>query len=234
MKTLLSRSLSYHLLPGKPYPGFQDGALHDRAFQFWHRFWTKVLSDNGTDLKPNPDEFLRQDVIGVLEHRGETVALHAHSYFDLGAAGPKEHSYFRRFYTEAYLSALRDRGAEQVLSMEMYSVLPEWRTPSVGVSLAAVMIGLGVKLAQAWNLDASIGVARVDAGVDRLVQEQGAVVLGEDVQLFNTPCKQIAFFREAMRPHPREKVAELVNHFWNQRTDTTGRIAPQERLREAA
>ncbi len=234
MKTLLSRTLSYHQLPGKPFPGFTDGVRHDRAYRFWLEFWTGVLADNGTGLKPNPDEFLRQDVVGVLEHRGEIVALHAHSYFDLAAAGPREHSYFRRFYTQDYLAALNRAGASKVLSMEMYSVLPKWRTPSVGVSLAAVMIGLGVKLAQRWKLDASIGVARVDAGVDRLVQEQGAIILGEDVQLFNTPCKQIAFLKGAMRPHPREKVAELVNHFWNHRTDTTGLSALGERLREAA
>jgi hypothetical protein len=221
MKNLLARSLRYFQIPGSPFLGFSEKDLHDRAYQFWTDFWKGVLQANGTDKKPNPDDFLRQHVVGVIEHRGAVVALHAHSFFDLSHLGPREHSYFSRFYTKEYLEALAAQNVHRVMSMEMYSVLPKWRSPQLGVSLASVMIALGIKLAQSWNVDAAIGVARVDAGVDKLVQEQGAVVLGPEIQIYNTPCKQIAFFPPAMRAHHKPEVSELVDHFWKNRTDVT-------------
>lgn len=233
MKSLLARSLRYFQVPGTPLPGYTETALHDRTYRFWSDFWTNVLKANRTDKKPNPDDFLRQTVVGALEHQGEIVALHAHSYFDTSHLAPREHSYFSRFFTEDYLRTLHGEGATRLLSMEMYSVVKAWRSPKLGVSLASVMIGLGVKLAQDWQVDAAVGIARVDAGIDKLVQEQGAVVLGETRQIYNTPCKQIAFFPNAMRPHPKAEVNDLVETFWKNRTDTT-RLAVHSGLKKAA
>ncbi len=233
MSSLLTRSLKYFQVPGTPPPGYRQTELHDRAYRFWLDFWTQVLKKNRTDKAPNPDDFLRQTVVGFLESQGEIVALHAHSFFDTGCVGTRAHSYFSRYFSDDYLKSLHAQGANTLLSMELYSVLKAWRSPKIGVSLASVMIGLGVKLAQEWNVDAAVGIARVDVGVDRLVQEQGAVVVGDVRRIYNTPCKQIAFFPQAMRPHPSADVSHLVEAFWNQRTDTT-RIVVEPGLKQAA
>lgn len=233
MVTLLHRSLRYYQLPGKPPFDYPQRDLHDRVYAFWKDFWTRVYKANGTDQKPKPDDFLRQNYVGVIEHAGNLVALHAHSFYNLACAGSWEHSYFTGYFTETYLAYLRERGLNRVMSMELYSVSPDWRTAKLGVSLAAVMIGLGLKLARDRKVDAAVGVARSDVGVDHLVQEQGARIVGEDIRLYNTPCKQILFHADSMHPHPDEKVRGLVDHFWKNRietlkpTDGSGRDLPK-------
>ena len=104
MSTLPARSLEYRLLPGKPPFGFSQPELHDKVFLFWKRFWNQVLERNGSAHKPNPDDFFRQDYIGVLLSEGKIVALHAHSFFDLSLQVTRHHSYFTRYFTPKALS----------------------------------------------------------------------------------------------------------------------------------
>lgn len=227
MNDIKARSLRYSQLPGTPYPGFALGGLHDRTFQFWMDFWTQLFRSNGSSALPNPDDFLRQEAIGVLEHDGEIVGLHGHGYFDLSLAAPRKSSYFARYFGEAFYETLRRRGAERVLSMETYALRPEWRQQALGVSLASVMIGLSLRVAEAWRVDASVGIARIDIGVHRFVQAQGGVFAGPEVQVYNTPCRPVAIFAADVRPHPKAAVNSLVERFWRNRVDALPPMAPK-------
>lgn len=73
MDAILARSLTYTQLPGTPYAGFLYRELHDRAFHFWMDFWANVFRNNGSDAKPNPDDFLRQQAI---ENLAQSRELH--------------------------------------------------------------------------------------------------------------------------------------------------------------
>lgn len=221
MSSLLVRSLTYHLLPGNPGLDFPRADLHDQVYAFWKRFWVAQLEANGTRTKPHPDDFLRQDRVGVLVRGDEIVALHAHTFFDLRRLSAREHSYFSRYYTEKFFTELKERGAHRVMTIENFSLLPAWRSREVGVSLAAVMAGLGLEIAREADVDAAIAVARCDIGVDKIGKDQGAIALDTGLTFHNTPCELVAFFRDKMHPHADENVRKLVAHFWKNRVVTT-------------
>jgi hypothetical protein len=215
---LLAHSLEYHLVPGNL--GIADPSnadLYNRAFAFWKGFWSEVFRTNGTSDQPNPDDFLRQHYLGIFEHRGQPVAMHAHSIFDLRQLAAREHSYLSGYFTEGFFEALVSRGASRVLSTESYSVAPEWRAPKLGVSLAAVMVGLGLKLAQSEGVDASIAVARSDNGGAQMGRSQGWITLDSGLRAHNTPVELMACFPDLMHPHSDDRVAKLVEYFWKKR-----------------
>lgn len=221
MSTLLSHSLNYYETIGNPTRLAGHEGFHDRVYAFWKSFWISVLKQNETSHTPNPDNFYRQDYIGVFMHGDRIIAMHSHSFFDLRFLASREHSYFTDFFTHEYLASLVANGVHRVISMEMYSVDPEWRSSKLGVSLAAVMMGLGLKLAAESQVDGAVGIARMDLGVDRLVEKQGAVPLGSERMIYNTLCRQIFFHSKAIRPHPDEKVRSLTDFFWSNRIQAT-------------
>ncbi len=217
MKSILTRSFKYYEVSGNSFFATAELDLNNRIYRFWKDFWIAVLKNNGTSHEPDPDDYVRQDYIGAIEHGDEFVALHAHSFFDLRHLAPRDHSYFKRYYSLDFIERLTKEGNPRVMSMELYSVRPEWRTSRVGVSLASVMIALGLRLARECGAHAAIGIARKDVGMDKLVFEQGAVPFGETVDIHNTPCTPIVFRSEAMREHPDPNVRLLTKQFWKNR-----------------
>jgi hypothetical protein len=179
------------------------------------------LERNGSEHQPNPDDFIRQDTIGALICDGKVVALHAHSFFDLGLRATTHHSYFSRYFTRKAFRALMKRGSRCVMTMEQFSVDPGWRTPRLGVSMAAVMSGLAMKIAALRPVDTILAVARADIGVARIGWQQGGTSLDSGVMIHNTPCELLAFSPSSMTLPDGETVKELIEVFWNKRIDLT-------------
>lgn len=225
MATTLKKSLSYVVLRGKPQ-GTEKG-WHDRAYLFWKRFWTQVLRENGTTETVRADEFLRQDRVTCLAFGDRIVAMHAYTFFDLRYLATRDHAYFKR-YTEKFFRELERRGVSRVMTMEFFSVEPEWRGSRVGVSLASVLAGLGLKIAREEGVQATISIARTDIGAAKIGHEYGAVSLDTGVNVFNTPCDLVAFFPELIHDHADPVVNDLVSHFWRERVDLT-LAAPRKR-----
>jgi hypothetical protein len=220
MPSLLVRALKYCLLPGRPSPT-QRASLHDESFRFWRDFWTGVLRANETPDKLDEGEFRRIDRIAVLLHGERPIGLIGHTFFDLKYLSEREHSYFKHRYNEAFMRELEKRGATRIMTEEYLAVAPDWRKSRLDVSLASVLIGLGLKLAQAEQVQAVVTVPREDISMDKRTMEQGAVRVQSGLDIYNTPCSLVAFFPETICPAPDEKVNELIAYFWKNRIDTT-------------
>lgn len=218
MGALLKKSLSYVILPGRPPLDFAHRQWHDRAFRFWKTFWTEILKENRTAEHVRVADFFRQDCVTLLVHDEEVIAMHTYTFFDLTLAGTKEHEYFER-YSQKFLQDLRRRRVSRVMTMEFFSVARQWRGSQVGVSLASVLAGLGLRIAKEAGVDATISVARADIGAAKIGHDFGAVSLDTKVMVYNTPCDLVAFLPEKLHPHPDPVVNDLVDHFWRVRLD---------------
>lgn len=214
-------SIHFTLMPGKPGPGFESHSLYNQAYGFWKDFWNSVYHENGTDHVVRPDDFLRQDWISVLSQDGRIIGLHTYTLFDLKLLAAREHSYFARGYTDKFMDALKERNVNYVMTLEFFSMGKGWRAPKLGLSLAAVLAGLGItKVSRELGVDAIISVIRSDIGVDRMAREFGAISLDSNVPVHGTPCELMAFLSRDIRSHSDPRVNELVDDFWNRRTAT--------------
>jgi hypothetical protein len=236
MRSLLERALKYYLLPGRPPIGFSHQPLYDEAYRFWKRFWTDVLSKNGTSEKLNGDDFRRQDCIAVLVHQERIVALMGYTFFDLGSAADREHSYFRHFYTPKAIAALEALHVRRVMTVEYFSVDPEWRAGRLGVSLGAVMGELALRFAASQGVDAALGVVRSDNGVAYLARQLGGAMLDENIRIYETPCDLAAFLPANVRRFPSPQINRLTDQFWQNRIDIRSLVPRQSpnRRKEAA
>jgi len=179
----------------------------------------------------NSEDFSRQAYIGAFFAERRVIALHAHSFFDLSFASNREHSYFSRYFTPKAWEGLRQRQSRKVMTMEQFSVDPEWRFSQQGVSLAAVMSGLAMKIATAHPIDTILAVARADVGIAQLGWSQGAVSLDSGVRLHNTPCELLAFNPQTMQLPPGEEVRNLISNFWKKRIDLCSEPKREPKLR---
>lgn len=220
MKSLLERSLQLYLLPGRPEEGFTLTEWHNRAFEFWKERWTHAFRAMGAP-DPNLDNFLRQNCVLVVARGEQVVALHAYTIFDLSLTAHRQHSYFTKHCTAKTLAQLDERSVRRVMSMEYLCVDPEWRTSKVGVQMAAVISEIGMQYAKAQNVDAILGVARAEKGIDTLAQEFGARIFDEHPNLYNERFAVIGFFREDPKPFPRDDERHLAHALWSKRVDAT-------------
>lgn len=233
MDTLLTRALKYQTFQGKMFGASADAlGFHNSIYGFWKEFWTDVFRGNASSDLPKPDDFLRQDHIGIFMHQNRPVALHSHTFYDLRQRSAVEGSFLSHCFSDRFFNQLIERGVHQVMTVESFVVVPRFRAPNLGVSIAAVMLGLGLKLAEAAGVDASIAAARSDIGVDRLAGDQGAVALETGVPIHNTPCSLMAFFRNQVHSHVDKNVNLLIEYFWKNRIQVGGQTT--EKVEEIA
>jgi hypothetical protein len=214
--------LVYVVLPGKPPASYQYIELYNHVFRFWKAFWSKVLTDVGADHGARADDFQRQELVCALLHGRDVVGLHTHTFFDLAQDPAREHSYFERLFTPAYIAALRDRRVRSVMTLEYLSVLPGWQSTSLGVSLSRALVALALRQAQLFSVEAAVAAPRCDLSVDRLAAELGAErVLPEDGLVHGRPTARMAFFPGQFRDPRDPRVQRLVESLWSMRFDFT-------------
>ena len=211
--------LKYFLIPGRPKVGSPAMEIHNIAFEFWRNFWTDVFKKNGVADHPSADDFLRQDLISVILHENKVVSLHLYSFFDLALKATNEHSYFKDSYTEKAMQGMSTQGARHVMSMEYFSVAPEWQKKSIGLSIALTMLSLGIRIFTRSQADMLLGVSRVDVGVAKLSYEIGGLPLDQGLILHGTPCDIVGCPRGLERFPRGEAENRLGETLWNQRLE---------------
>jgi hypothetical protein len=227
MGTSSLESLEYRVVSGKPSPE-TDPALHDAVYTFWKQFWSEVYRSVGESGDLSPDDFARQDRIAVFLHEGKVVALHAYTLFDLRFRAQRECSYFARHFADVALRKLEQLGARRVMSMEYIAVSPEWRSKQLGVSLASVIVGLGLRLAETLGVDASISSARMDVGADKICDAFGSTTLAK-ITAHQRPTALVAFLQGRWHEHGDPEVRRWVSYFWERRRDVASPAVPTRR-----
>ena len=227
-------TLQHWLIPAKPRVGSPTVALCNKSYLFWKDFWLRIFQENGTNDTPNPDEFFRQDWLSVITRgkRGTVIALHTYTLFNLEQIAAREHSYVTGHFTQRYMDELQARGCRSAMTMEYFAVASEWRSGQLGVPLASVLLGLGLNVARSLEIDVIMGIARTDVGVDKMTHKFGAITVDKGLQLHNTPCDLVAFFRENFQEHRDPQVREFTSTLWKNCLNFTS--PKQRKIKNAA
>lgn len=218
--------LSFHLLHGKPEDA-EQAALNDRVYRFWKTFWNGVYRSVGGSNEVVADDFVRQDYISTYLDGDDVVALHAYTFLDVRFLAQREHSYFTQNFTEAGLRAVQKLGLQKIMTMEYFSVAPQWRSRELGMSLASIVCGVGMRFAQSLGVDGVVGSARADVGVDKIGKAFGAETVHR-ITAHNRPTDLMIVPCGNMREHPNPEITRWVRYFYNslvQRPSTPGFVA---------
>lgn len=211
--------LRYILLPGKCRPSFNRTDLYNKTYLYWKEFWTEVLRSLHSVQSMTGDDFLRQDVIGVVVSGEEIVGMHLYNFFCFDYEAHRDHSYLKTNYPEPFFESLQEFNAQYVMSMEYLTVSPSWRKSITGYSMANVLVGLGLNVLKDKGADAFIAVARNDLKISQLGFEFGARSVIANIIKHNVSCDLLTGLSNEVRPAKDEKVRSIVNQLWESRQD---------------
>lgn len=221
--------LKYFILPGKPPVDFRHRSLHKETYKFWKSFWTAALER--VEARPTllrSDDFFRQEFIAVFLHCDQVIGLQAYTRFHLDDDATRNHSYFRKYFEEADWNRLNDLHLNHVMTMEYFSIDPEWRASRLKVSLGFVMAMLGLRLARAVDVEGVLTAARVEVSAANMAYELGATTLRGGLQIFGKATDLVYWTIDAIRPSRHIYENELAELFWSQRIDTTNLLPQNE------
>jgi hypothetical protein len=211
------KDFSYLILTGKSAFHPEETDLRNRVFRAWFELWDQTYKAAGSDYTLTSDEFVRQNLVTVILDRDKIAALHLYSFFDLQSQSDLQTKYFH-FFTDSYLSQLREKNVRSVMSMEFLSVMPEYRKSRIGLSLGSVIIQLGSYVFAEAQADAIVAPARLDLGVDRMAHDIGFVSLEKNTHQRGFQCDLIACFQGQQKPSENFMVHRMAQNLWKTRT----------------
>jgi hypothetical protein len=213
-----NKSLKLFLLLPKVNSNDQVLNLHNNVYDLWSEIWTGEFSRIGSELKP--DHFLRQDIIPVIANEDEVVAMHLYTIFNLRAHCALRNPYFTGFKSES-VDYFKKHKMNKVMSMEYLTVNPKWRKSLSGIPFGEIMIGIATKIMGAQSIDACIGTARTDIGIEKMVAKYGGYIVEPGIRRYNLETALIAIPKNSYTAHPENEVADLIDTLWAERTDCT-------------
>lgn len=189
--------MEFTILPGKN-PPIEMLELYDRSFEFWFQNWTDVYKRLDPFYKLSPNEFFRQDYVGVIHESENPLAVHLYSIFDLRSDSIAKHDYLSENFSASFLETLRHKEVFRVMSFEAMMVDPNYRKRSSGKSLAPLLFSQGIQFIQSLdNVDAMIAPARSDVGVAQLAQSGGCEVY-ETRDLHGVPVSLVCGLKQSL------------------------------------
>lgn len=215
--------LRYHVLPAKRLAGSSFAQLHDNVFNFFVRRWTEAFSeieDQGTPASGWEDHFLKQDIVTAITYKGEVVAAHLYTVYDLSAASTKKSEYFSFFSSEA-MKAWEGMGVRNVTSMEYLCVDAKFKKNQLGLSLGKIILGLGAYMTEEKGLDAAIGTPLVGNKVDLMMENVGGHLLEKDINKYGFAVDLWSIPTKPCLKNKDPKYDVSMKHLWNHREDFT-------------
>lgn len=207
------QNLQYHLLPGRCPAGFRGTEFHNQVFHYWKNFWDGVLKDlDGTQA--NVADFDRQSLIAAITAPGgQIVAIHLYTFFNAHSEAFKTHPYVKNSFEDDYVDWIIKNKLEAPMTMEYLTINPAFRKKEVGVSMAYVLMGLGMKLMESLNASAAIGPCRQDVKVDKIAFDYGAIGLEPRI-MHNVPVVSVAIPAKNHPPCPFPEERALIDRMW--------------------
>ena len=189
--------MKYILLPGKnPYP--EDVLFHQIAYHFWYNHWFAFFKKHDPKYILNPDDFFRQDFIGLLADETTPIAIHLYSIFDITLSYQLNHSYLNYNFSPQFFNALISMNVRRAMTFEALLINPLFRKTETGRSIAPLLFAQGIQLLKSINnVEAMIAPARSDIGVAQLAHNCGAITV-EHQDLHGIPVSLIVGMKEKL------------------------------------
>ncbi|MGZ3772960.1 MAG: hypothetical protein ACXVCY_04240 [Pseudobdellovibrionaceae bacterium] len=187
----------------------------NKCFSMWINTFGADLSSRGAVL--NKDEFHRARILAVLiTDTNEVAGFHLYCPFFLNESPSLEHSYLKVIPEEIKENMLQ-RKIHSLMAMEYLTVAPSFRkSESGGPNIAQIIVRLGLKVMNNLNLDAAIGIARIDRKVNFLGETIGFETLGE-IEKFNNKCSIMLFPKNKKAKKTDEFTEKMIDSLWNQK-----------------
>jgi hypothetical protein len=171
-------------------------SILNRVFEIWDKTFSKVADQNSGRL--DPDEFFRSHHVGVLMFDDEIVGFNLFTLFDLGLLATGRHKYFQGLGA-CSPGRLNSSNVNRVLTMEYFTITPQWRRQMREAPWGEILTGLGLKVLDSSTADAVIGTPRIDLKVHEMCYRLGGYDFQEPVQRLNYPCAVVLFPKETQR-----------------------------------
>lgn len=217
--------LKYLVLPGHNQDMLsrkfldQWSQVYNIYFDTWKRSWEKTFKELRSTATPQPNDFLRQQVLAGLLYRDQMVGMLTNSFFDLRWKAHCDHPYFQ-FFPESFKSLSDGKGVHRVMTMEYLYVDPLWRKTLQNVSLSEILPCLALKRSYFTDVDAVVGVARSDRKIDTMLYNRGAECVGSNIEIHNVKVDLIYFPRQKLLETSLDQEEDrYVEYFWENRLD---------------
>lgn len=211
--------LRCELFSGKPRrTGWTGLEQEQELYRFWFQGWNGIMQKlDGTSM--TPAQFIDKDVAISLWDTKGPVGLICATYFPLVEPWT-QHSYFE-MYSPEFLPALRSQGLKHGWGMQWVYVDERASAKRIGISLAAVLMGLFLRYGREVSKNQSgagvITMARADVPAAKLVRSWGGSLINS-VTLHNVPCEELCI-PGFQHQHADAQVNELVSSLWQGKTD---------------
>lgn len=208
--------MKYIILPGKNPPP-EDAIFHQIAYDFWYNHWFEFFKKHDPNYILNPDDFFRQDFIGLIADQTTPVAIHLYSIFDVTLDHQLKHSYLNYNFSPQFFKKLIKMNVKRAMTFEALLVNPLFRKTETGRSIAPLLFAQGIQLLKSIDdVEAMIAPARSDIGVAQLAHSCGAITI-EHQDLHGIPVSLIVGMKEKLNLNflnefERRKAIQIFNN----------------------
>ena len=207
--------LSYRLIDMSSHHSEEEVRIINMCYETWFEIFNKDLESRGAQL--NKDEFQRARVLAVLQLSGEPIGFHLYGVFDIREKSSLNHAYFRSL-PEDTKAIIAQRGSKSILTLEYLTVFEAYRALEVqGVRMGEVITRLGLRLMEHLQLDAALGVARMDRRVKSIGDHLGAEELAL-MEKYNNKCSLLYFDRHQHQIQGNPFLLKFIEDLWTSRT----------------
>lgn len=213
----------YHVLPSKRLAGSSFADLHDKVFNFFVGRWEEAFEDTKDHGKPAPgweDHFLKQDMIAAITYRGEVIAAHLYTVYDLSAASTQKSECFS-FISKETIKGLLLKGVRNVISMEYLCVDSRVKRNSLGISFGKVIAGLGCYLTEDKGIDGAIGTPIKGNKVDAMMENMGGFPIQTNFEKYGYMVDLLFIPTNPSEEGRDLKAREVMQALWARRFDYT-------------
>jgi hypothetical protein len=228
--SILSRQLTYVLLPGKLPPPHLV-AHYEAAYKCWKDVWSETFLELDGNSKLASNDFTRQDEVSALFHGDKCLGVTFFNWIDFASQVAKEDSYFEVWSPKA-ISELT-KFDSRVLVCSNFTLHPDGRRNALGVSMKDVLMGLLVKRFLDSGANSMTGTVRNNRGVNVCTYRHGAVALERDFKLHGVEVDLVAFYRDTAKLSDDPMISNLVDALWERRV-TSYRIGQSAKNRNIA
>ncbi len=213
----MSDNLCYVILNGR-HPIYGQEYRYDQLYLLWKSGWEETFREDKIEYKSNANNFIRNDfVVGIFNDQNP-IGFHAYSIFNLNSIAHSRHPYFDPFKSKAE-ERLRNLNVKSAFTMEYLFVHPEWRKTTSGMSLASILIQLGLRIFEQSSADVALGVGRNNRSVSRYAYEKGAVSLEQNIAMHGNTVDLFYFPKNELRNNLSDQEQDLAEKLWTDRID---------------
>lgn len=200
---------NYAIVPLQQVCETQQELVND-IYTIWKNTFGRVLENAGAEL--DIGDFFRSHNAGVLTYQEEVVAFNLFTNFNFQLHAHRDHPYFKSLDSDLIEAVTSKSG--KVMTMEYFTVSPQWRKQNKEIHWGEILAGLGLQYMDQSCVELGVGTPRTDLKVDQMCERLGANIRGY-VNKMNYECAVVVFEKKQARAFENPLTRHWVNRLWD-------------------